>query len=213
MNIDFGASERHTLRAGDENIKIVKNQIYFRGKKRDVDVTIKRKSKKEWYFDIKNIGSNMEEESQQLDDSLYNRADNNIIPDSDVNLNPNVNKHEGNNNVSFQSVEKNFDVNSHIKNIFGDSVDTVTDNIKADIQNILDENNIAPEEFNIDDIRIYGSYSTGDNAKNSDLDFLVEYSGSMREDDAFNMFADSNLETSDKDGNIIKIDIKKLFNS
>jgi len=109
----------------------------------------------------------------------------------------------------FQSAQ-NFDVNSYIENNFGDSVENITDGIRGDIQNILDENDISAEEFNIDDIRIYGSYSTGQNRNTSDLDFLVEYSGTMREDDAFNMFSDAGLKLTDVNGREINVDINPI---
>ncbi len=54
---------------------------------------------------------------------------------------------------------------------------------------------------------MYGSFSTGRNKKDSDLDFLVEYTGNMREDDLFNMFHDAGLEITDNKGNQVKIDI------
>lgn len=98
-------------------------------------------------------------------------------------------------------------VRKNIQDKFGLSIEELTDLVKADIENILEDNNIESEDFDIKRIRLYGSYSTGKNRKSSDLDFLVEYEGSMREDDAFNMFADSKLKIEDKNGKKIKVDI------
>ena len=115
---------------------------------------------------------------------------------------------QNNNEEMYQAIDE-----VGIKNIednFNDTVENITEYISGDIRNILVENNITPEEFNFEDIRIYGSYSTGQNNENSDLDFLVQYSGSMREDDAFNMFHEEELTISDKNGNPVVIDINPI---
>lgn len=44
----------------------------------------------------------------------------------------------------------------------------------------------SEEDFRVKNITIIGSRSRGTAKKNSDLDVLVEYEGTMREDDAFN---------------------------
>ncbi len=113
------------------------------------------------------------------------------------------------NKTFFQSAQ-NFDINSNIENNFGDSVENITEGIRADIQNILDENNISADEFKINDIRIYGSYATGQNKNTSDIDFLVEYSGTMREDDAFNIFSDAELKLTDINGKEVNVDINPI---
>lgn len=99
------------------------------------------------------------------------------------------------------------EIKQNIQNTFGESVENLTEMVKGDIQNIIQENNLNEDEFKIKNIRMYGSYTTGKNKKGSDIDFLVEYTGSMREDDLFNMFNDAELEFVDKDGNQVKIDI------
>jgi len=110
------------------------------------------------------------------------------------------------NKTYFQSAYSNSTINI-IKENFDLSINELTDIVKADIENILKENSIDSEEFNIKGIRLYGSYSTGKNRKNSDLDFLVEYKGTMREDDAFNMFAEAKIKIADRYGKNVKIDI------
>lgn len=98
----------------------------------------------------------------------------------------------------------------NIETSFGDTLENITDAVKADVLNIAVENNLSEDEFSFEDIRVYGSYSKGQNKDTSDLDFLVQYSGSMREDDAFNMFADAELTQEDVNGNAIKIDINPV---
>lgn len=98
----------------------------------------------------------------------------------------------------------------NIETSFGDTLENITDAVKADVLNIAVENNLSEDEFSFEDIRVYGSYSKGQNKDTSDLDFLVQYSGSMREDDAFNMFADAELTLEDVNGNTVKIDINPV---
>ena len=93
---------------------------------------------------------------------------------------------------------------------FGMSSSELTDMVKADIENILTEYDVTEDEFKLEDIRVYGSYTTGKNKDTSDLDFIVQYSGSMREDDAFNMLHDEGLSIEDKDGREVVIDINPV---
>jgi hypothetical protein len=69
---------------------------------------------------------------------------------------------------------------------------------------------VSEDAFKFEDIRIYGSYSKGTNKVGSDLDIVVQYSGSMREDSAFNMLHDEELSIYDKKGNKVKIDINPI---
>lgn len=119
---------------------------------------------------------------------------------------------ESNPNIYFQRANRD-NLNSNIEENFDDTAENITSYIKDDIQNILDENNVDESEFKLEDIRIYGSYSTSSNKKGSDLDFLVQYSGTMKEDVAFNMFADSNLSITDKNGNDVKVDLNPINSS
>lgn len=100
--------------------------------------------------------------------------------------------------------------NDNIEKNFGDTAENITENIKADILNILEENGLDESEFKLEDIRIYGSYSTGKNKETSDLDFIVQYSGPMREDDAFNMLNDEKLTIEDVNGRTVEIDINPI---
>ncbi len=134
----------------------------------------------------------------------------NIINYVKTKLNPNVNKHEI--KQHFQHANRD-NLNSNIEENFNDSTENITSYIKGDIQNILEENNIDESEFKLEDIKIYGSYSTSTNKKGSDLDFLVQYSGTMKEDVAFNMFADNNLSITDKNGNDVKVDLNPINSS
>lgn len=134
----------------------------------------------------------------------------NIINYVKTKLNPNVNKHEI--KQHFQHANRD-NLNSNIEENFNDSTENITSYIKGDIQNILDENNVDESEFKLEDIKIYGSYSTSTNKKGSDLDFLVQYSGTMKEDVAFNMFADNNLSITDKNGNDVKVDLNPINSS
>lgn len=119
---------------------------------------------------------------------------------------------ESNPNIYFQRANRD-NLNSNIEENFDDTAENITSYIKDDIQNILDENNVDESEFKLEDIRIYGSYSTSTNKKGSDLDFLVQYSGTMKEDVAFNMFADNNLFITDKNGNDVKVDLNPINSS
>lgn len=119
---------------------------------------------------------------------------------------------ENNPNIYFQRANRD-NLNSNIEENFDDTAENITSYIKGDIQNILEENNVDESEFKLEDVRIYGSYSTSSNNKNSDLDFLVQYSGTMKEDVAFNMFADSNLAITDKNGNDVKVDLNPINSS
>ena len=65
-----------------------------------------------------------------------------------------------------------------------------------DVKNILEDNYVDASEFDLEDVKIYGSYSKGKNKSTSDLDVLVQYSGSMREDAAFNMLNDAGITIS-----------------
>jgi len=119
---------------------------------------------------------------------------------------------ESNPNIYFQRTNRD-NINSNIEENFNDTTENITSYIKDDIQNILDENNVDESEFKLEDIKIYGSYSTSTNKKGSDLDFLVQYSGTMKEDVAFNMFADNNLSITDKNGNDVKVDLNPINSS
>lgn len=101
-------------------------------------------------------------------------------------------------------------VKESIQNTFGISVEEITNNIRSDIQNVLSENEIETNEIDIVDVRMNGSYITGKNNKNSDIDFILEYKGDMSEDGVFNILADENFYILDTNGNEIKVDINPV---
>ena len=111
----------------------------------------------------------------------------------------------GNSAAYFQRIDE-----SNIENEFGETVEDLTNIISEDVKNILADNFIEEDEFKFEDIRLYGSYTKGRNKETSDLDVLVQYSGTMREDGAFNMFADAGLSITDKNGRTVKIDINPI---
>lgn len=97
-----------------------------------------------------------------------------------------------------------------IQDKFGCSVEELTENIKQDIISTLSDYDVSDSEFSIQDIKLYGSYSKGTNKATSDLDFIVQYDGSMREDSAFNILHDVEHTIEDKDGNKVLIDINPI---
>lgn len=153
--------------------------------------------------DIKD--GNITEENEQSVQSLISQYEQ-INPQlANVLKSISENKTDGIDEVEFQKIDRN-----NIENTFGSSVEDIQEMVKGDVMNILEENDIDPSEFNFEDIRIYGSYSTGKNKQGSDLDLLVQYSGDMSEDAAFNMLNESGLTLTDKNGQEVKIDINPI---
>lgn len=105
---------------------------------------------------------------------------------------------------------QSYDIDKNLKENFDLSADDLTDMVKADIENILQEADVSPEEFNFEDIRVYGSYTKGKNKETSDLDFIVQYTGTMKEDAAFNLLHDEDLTIEDKNGRTVTIDINPI---
>ena len=106
-----------------------------------------------------------------------------------------------------------FQTRNNIEDNFDGNVEDITESLKQDVINILNENNLSEDEFNIEDVRIYGSYSKGTNKATSDLDFVVLYSGTIREDDAFNILNDEKLTLTDKTGKEVEVDINPINNT
>lgn len=98
----------------------------------------------------------------------------------------------------------------NIQDNFGQSVEELQEMFSEDIKNILAENEINSDEFEIEDVRLYGSYTTGKNKDTSDLDVIVQYKGSMKEDTAFNLLNDAKLTITDVNGIERKIDINPI---
>ena len=110
----------------------------------------------------------------------------------------------------FNQVENNKIMSENIEKNFGQSVEELQNNFTDDIKNILAENEIGSDEFEIEDVRLYGSYTTGKNKDTSDLDVIVQYKGSMKEDVAFNILNDTNLTITDVNGVERKVDINPI---
>lgn len=123
---------------------------------------------------------------------LSKESSNNIINYLKRNFNPKE--------FAKQNIEKNF----------GQSVEELQNSFTDDIKNILAENEIDYDEFEIEDVRLYGSYTTGKNKDTSDLDVIVQYKGSMKEDSAFNILNDENLTITDVNGVERKVDINPI---
>ena len=109
-----------------------------------------------------------------------------------------------------QDTVLNQPMNNNVENEFGQTQEELAEMFKADIQNIMEENNVEADEFDIEDVRIYGSYTTGKNKDTSDLDVIVQYSGTMKEDAAFNLLHDTELTITDKNGVERVVDINPI---
>ena len=101
-------------------------------------------------------------------------------------------------------------INNNIKENFGYSAEELENNFKSDIKNILEENGVDYDEFEIEDIKLYGSYTTGKNKDTSDLDVIVQYKGSMREDSAFDLLNSEKLTIVDVNGIEREVDINPI---
>lgn len=115
--------------------------------------------------------------------------------------------------LSYNQTGQLFQSESLDKNLidnFGMSANELSEMVKADIENILVESGVEEDEFKLVDIRVYGSYVKNKNKKSSDLDFVIQYTGSMREDDAFNMLHEDGLSIEDNNGRKVVIDINPI---
>ena len=123
-----------------------------------------------------------------------------------------LSKESSNNIINY--LKRNFNpkefAKQNIQENFGQSVEELQNNFTDDIKNILAENEIDYDEFEIEDVRLYGSYTTGKNKDTSDLDVIVQYKGSMKEDTAFNILNDENLTITDVNGVERKVDFNPI---
>jgi predicted nucleotidyltransferase len=123
-----------------------------------------------------------------------------------------LSKESSNNIINY--LKRNFNpkefAKQNLQENFGQSVEDLQIGFTDDIKNILAENEIDYDEFEIEDVRLYGSYTTGKNKDTSDLDVIVQYKGSMKEDAAFNIFSDENLTITDVNGVERKVDINPI---
>lgn len=68
------------------------------------------------------------------------------------------------------------------------------EDLKRQILEILRDESFDEAEFELVDLAFYGSRTTGKESIQSDLDVLVEYKGTAREDTIFNVLAENQLE-------------------
>jgi len=112
--------------------------------------------------------------------------------------------------VVFQKRTNNISDQKNIEKNFGSKPEEIEGMLSADIEGVLADSNVDESEFKIEGVKIYGSFTKGTNTKKSDLDVLVQYSGSMREDAAFNMFSEAKLKIQNALGKNVKVDINPI---
>lgn len=71
---------------------------------------------------------------------------------------------------------------------------------------------VAEKEFKYKSMELIGSRISGKNRKNSDLDVIVYYSGSMKEDGAFNLLNDNSYRLY-IDGILVDINPKRTYSA
>lgn len=83
--------------------------------------------------------------------------------------------------------------------------------IRIMIANYIDDLliDVSVDEFKYIDMELVGSRITGNNREDSDLDVIVYYSGSMKEDSAFNLLNDE-IYRLHIDGVIVDINPMKI---
>ena len=74
----------------------------------------------------------------------------------------------------------------------------------------IDDAGVDESEFSFKKIAIYGSRSRGTAKPDSDLDVVVEYSGTMREDDVFNILHDEDYEYGTMSVDGIAVDVNPI---
>lgn len=185
--------------------KKIETPVIFHNEIYNIKLIVQPDNRGNWVIDVNKI--NISQGTKV--NATQSLTDTNIITDVSKDLNPNVTKHEDK-NIQFQSMTKEQLLNVYMNQEFGMSADDITDMVTEDIKSILTDYDVSEDEFKFEDIRIYGSYSKGTNKVGSDLDIVVQYSGSMREDSAFNMLHDEELSIYDKKGNKVKIDINPI---
>lgn len=93
--------------------------------------------------------------------------------------------------------------------LYYDSCAELENIIQYNVSEVLEDNNIIyNDEIEYLCIYVHGSRVFGNPRKNSDIDFVLFYKGTIREDDLFNIFADENIfiEHVKCDFNPIQID-------
>lgn len=104
-------------------------------------------------------------------------------------------------------------VNENKSNIQGleyYSEDEIKEMVLDQVHERLRDAGIDDSEFNVKAVAIYGSRRRGTARKRSDLDVVIEYTGSMREDDAFDIINDKNYEYGNIAIDSIKVDVNPI---
>lgn len=81
-----------------------------------------------------------------------------------------------------------------IEKLFDDSYDNIINKISTWVQHRLIEYNVSDDEVTVTGIDIVGSMRFGEPTVDSDLDVIVTYTGTMREDSLFNILAEDPQE-------------------
>lgn len=89
----------------------------------------------------------------------------------------------------------------------------VLDIVKQIINEVISINDLTEEEFKVNDVQLHGSRLRNTARKDSDLDVVISYEGTLREDDAFNMFHRDEFSIDDivLDFNPIKEDMNSYI--
>ena len=74
----------------------------------------------------------------------------------------------------------------------------------------IDASNVSDDEVSIVSVTIFGSRGRGTAREDSDLDVVLEYEGSMREDDLFNILHDEDYEYGTMEINGIPVDVNPI---
>lgn len=74
----------------------------------------------------------------------------------------------------------------------------------------IDAAGVSPSEFSLMGVAIFGSRNRGTGREDSDLDAVIEYSGTMREDDVFNILHDEDYEYGTMEIDGIPVDVNPI---
>ena len=86
-------------------------------------------------------------------------------------------------------------------------LESYKEDLKEQISRIIRDEFFGKDEFELVDIAFYGSRVSGKASVDSDLDVLVEYKGTAREDTIFDVLAEQQLMLED-----VRLDINPIKN-